>query len=186
MKEVVIDGVVYVPKPNAAMITVSIGNVTPVKKEPAKQDIRDYCREHRVWAAKDKDGTWANHSRKPVVDGKMWSNTSFIIGTATRFQDASRFTFPDVPWDKSLIAPNGSMPLWDKQLPTRGDPVFVWNDSDSHKVPPRMAYFYGIENNRVAIYSYAIYGVKAPISWDHYLPFDAALVGVPRKDWPKQ
>jgi len=103
--------------------TVVLERITP---KPAKQDIRDYCREHRVWAAKDsipyntQYGQWAEYKEKPTKRSIQWHPQSLARGQLNRdlFLDESKFTFPDCPWDKSLIAPDGSMPLMEmKEAP---------------------------------------------------------------------
>jgi len=106
--KVEIDGQVYVPQ-------VSIAP----KKE--KQDIRDYCKEHRVWAAKDSEGGngWREFKKKPHTDkGSMfsfWLTNDENMFDGMKYIDDDKFTFPDVPFDKSLIAPDGSMPLLQAQ-----------------------------------------------------------------------
>lgn len=86
---------------------------------PKKQDIREYCKEHRVWAAKQGDNGYGWRTFKPQ-DGKPYSFVGAIFGSWKNDRgyfgdsvDSSKFTFPDVSWDKSLIAPDGSMPLLD-------------------------------------------------------------------------
>ena len=66
-----------------------------------------------------------------------------------------------------------------KWKPKRGEPIFVWNVSSSLNEPCCVSYFYSI-----------IYGIircedKHGSCWHHMHKFDPALVGVPRKDWPK-
>ena len=61
----------------------------------------------------------------------------------------------------------------------KGEPIFVWNVSSSLNEPCCVSYFYSI-----------IYGIircedKHGSCWHHMHKFDPALVGVPRKDWPK-
>ncbi len=66
-----------------------------------------------------------------------------------------------------------------KWKPKRGEPIFVWNVSSSLNEPCCVSYFYS-----------TIYGIircedKHGSCWHHMHKFDPALVGVPRKDWPK-
>jgi len=187
--------------------------VTLRRVEKPRQDIRDYCKEHRVWATRDNDGFWAAWRKKPSPDyaTRTWpgGDNIFIVGTVTLFKKGA-FTFPDCPWDKSLIAPDGSMPLMEpkkarikfaiesswgvapknpptlkKPFPRRGDPIFVWNDSCDERIPACVAYFHSItERAQVLVYDRFRYGHDGSV-WDHYRPFDASLVGVPRKDWPE-
>jgi len=198
MKQVFIDGLEYVPR--------------KVPAEPAKQDIRDYCREHRVWAAKDERIGWFQFTVRPQKESCTWQ------GKQDRGSELSEsnFTFPACPWDKSLIAPDGSMPLMGDQgrsgksasiriklscldrvteqvnaairklnLPARGDPVFVWDETDDQRCPAMVQYFYKqMGKNGCLVFASDYYGSKGCL-WDHYRPFDPELVGVPRKDWPK-
>ena len=83
-----------------------------------KQDIREYCKEHRVWAMKSsgehKPIGWYRVGEKPTldIDGKAWLNT---FPNFAELLNPAYFIFPDVSWDKSLIAPDGSMPLLEKK-----------------------------------------------------------------------
>lgn len=200
MKEVVIDGVTYVPKPE----TITI-----------KQDIRDYCREHRVWAAKDgpaalyDPNAWHFFGKDEKPSHAFSSFGSWSVEKVGYIHSgiASKLEKPDVPWDKSLIAPDGSMPLWDNlqknfvrycketvwgvdpskpKLPARGDPVFVWDDDYDPLCPAVMCYLHHVdENGKAWVFCENKYGkCYTPGFYDHYRPFDPALVGVPRKDWP--
>jgi len=222
-----------------------------------KQDIRDYCREHRVWAAKDKNpwtgnnGWWGWTARPETKNNPTPDTWNLNFGTVLTLPD--NLTFPDCPWNKSLIAPDGSMPLmepkakqpshgwivgrfyndktkysprecleltpdgraymspfpnntahryspypWDPAawtliadkkasnptLPSRGDPIFVWNDDHDSRCPAPVVYFYSKKRKDSCItFAQGVYGTSGQI-WDHYRPFDPALVGVPRKDWP--
>lgn len=81
-------------------------------EEKKKQDIRAYCREHRVWAVKTERGTIHACASEPhliFLDNQYWE---YVKNTRL---DESKFIFPDCPWNKSLIAPDGSMPLMEKK-----------------------------------------------------------------------
>jgi len=163
-----------------------------------KQDIREYCKEHHCWAVKNKEGYVftinRKHHPKIIEDGSGWE---FLPSTAWGRNDP--FFYPDVPWDESLIAPNGSMPLMvskpyygamlkkpaviTKSIPHRGDPVFAWDDDMPDTIPAHIEYFHHATAGGFVDFSWSRFG-KPEKYWDHYRPFDAALVGVPRKDWP--
>lgn len=248
---------------NRAQFIEKMATLYPIKK----QDIHEYCKEHRVWAAKDGDGRWWGWPKKPESTNNLlpdiWNSDRCIVQSLP-----NDLNYPDVPWDKSLIAPDGSMLLWDETRKTqkrathfevgkwylakahkergpgkllkiqgfdqpyllyhpewkgghdadafgselhlsgnhaywydeqeiietkapiervkdlqRGDPVFVWDDGDDLRCPAIVRYFYAKREKGCSTFSYAFYGVRG-INWDHYRPFDASLVGVPRKDWP--
>ncbi len=258
--------------------TITVRRIVTEPEHALKQDIRDYCREHRVWAARDENGRWVWYliRDKPFVDKDigLWLRESFTEsstdpGFSTLAHTLKGFTFPDCPWDKSLIAPDGSMPLmeqkprvkildgatkpilqamrefaamnrtpkrgWiighlysfcseqyelleiesDKHIvmapypnkhsarvrfpnsidiwthvgpkkpatPKRGDPVFVWDDGSDPRTPAHIEYFHNHKGSRVMCFAWGQYGVCG-LPWDHYRPFDPALVGVPRREWP--
>ena len=177
---VLVDGVEFVPKP-----------VAPELK-PAKIDVREYARQHRYWVAKEKSGTWLAYTVADDYRLSFHPNSGWGEGAHDHIVHGAGIdmyrncTFPVVPWDKSLIAPDGSMPLL-KSTPQRGDPVFVWDNCADDTIPASVWYFHHIgEGSMVYVYSPYVYGKASKnICFDHYRPFDAALVGVPRKDWPK-
>lgn len=72
-----------------------------------KQTIQDYCKEHRVWAAKD--DIWCSYSKRPKyvpvignADHKVWSANWYW-----NVLDKESLIFPDVAPEKSLVAPDG-------------------------------------------------------------------------------
>jgi hypothetical protein len=76
------------------------------------ETIHDFCKRKRCWAARDAGGTWhmipkiledQDHNRRPRHNEFEWIGKSYCLGVAS--------DNPGVPWDKSLIAPDGSMPL---------------------------------------------------------------------------
>ena len=192
--------------------TVTLERVFPPPKP--KQDIRDYCREHRVWAAKDDyclaPNAWCAYVKKPSMERKRWYGGNFI----TSFSPHNS-TFPDCPWDKSLIAPDGSMPLMEQTrtytgtatitivgktiaeqifgeglktklaLPSRGDPIFVWDDEASDRIPASVRYFHSFnEETKWPIRVFCERREGAEVTgYNHFRPFDPALVGVARRDW---
>lgn len=150
-----------------------------------KQDIRDYCRERRLWGAKDYAAdTWYLYTSRPILraTGNWFGPT---IGRAS----TDHFIFPDVSYALSLITPDGEMPLLEpnnkKQGLHRGDPIFVWDDEIPDTIPAHIEYFHHFDDGRVVDFDWYEYG-RPHNQWDHYRRFDAALVGVPRKDWPKE
>lgn len=229
-----------------------------------KKDIREYCREHRCWAAKDDtDGSWYSYREKPTLERRSWS------GHGIQFFPAEAFYFPAVPWDKSLMAPDGRLilvepkpekakktvkvqlghwyrrkhprsghvldhmagkavvlqrsevsicpctaeydnvsvyivpniaavwpiddlyevqaPKAKKWKPTRGEAILVWDEEGESRIPAIVEYFARYcpdEGYPVSTYSTTCYGTMGHV-WSHMRKFDPALVGVPRKDWPK-
>lgn len=242
--KVEIDGVKFVPE------NTVVGNIYPkdvVAATSKKQDIREYCKEHRVWAAKDDGGPheWCLFKEKPYIQQKEWVLDNLWININSAPVKA-KFTFPDCPWDKSLIAPDGSMPLmekkefkpkhgwivghlyentscwgndkrvcvevtdggqgyvdryprskggipylWDNNMkditPKRGDPIFVWDNGASDKIPASVRYFK--EFHEASLYSVQVYSETTEndygTCYNNYRLFDVSLVGVPRKDWDK-
>jgi len=87
-----------------------VNYVNVEKKRELKKDIRDYCRKHRYWAAMDSNKQWFMYSDKPILSSVMWGKGSLRISV-------SDFVFPNIPWNKSLIAPDGSMPLMEPEKP---------------------------------------------------------------------
>ena len=176
---VLVDGVEFVPK-----------SVAP-EQEPARIDVREYARQHRYWVAKEKSGTWLAYTtdkgRLSFDPNRGWGESALSrVVNGAGIDMYFNCTFPDVPWDKSLIAPDGSMPLF-KSTPQRGDPVFVWDNCADDTIPAPVWYFHHIgKDGKVYVYSSWTYGrVMESPGFENYRPFDAALVGVPRKDWPK-
>lgn len=238
-------------------------------EEEPKQDIRDYCRKHRVWAAKDyAEDAWYLYAARPIlILVGIWR------GPMMRKALSHDFIFPDIRYDLALIAPDGSMPLlepkyrpdnvkhpkhfevghwykciaktrpfyfnnegrmdfvldgkphqytrecvnngiqgiggfdkdqktwvWNfedfievqapknkskKQVPHRGDPLFVWDDDTPDTIPAHVEYFHHFDGDAVIDFDWDVYG-KPCSYWQHYRLFDPALVGIPRKDWPKE
>ena len=284
--KVEIDGVKFVPENTAIE-----GRVWPkdiIAATPEKQDIREYCKDHRVWAAKEGSGSWWGWTRKPETKNnpspKTWNS---CFGEVCSLPED--LIFPSVPWDKSLIAPDGSMPLWEKdeassaeewgkmfesmayklyskdaktgkiyerathfevgkwylnvgenkgidlefrnkyrfvdskphkctktenlcvefdgngglnewnpadwievdapkeekKKPRRGDPIFVWDDEADDTIPASVMYFHHFEKKEVFVFDEGVEGEDG-CSYDNYRPFDASLVGVPRKSWPRE
>lgn len=71
----------------------------------------------------------------------------------------------------------------------RGDPVFVWDGNYSEDIPAIVLYFhsYGSVTNNKGIIVFSIVEKNERGGWYQYWrKFDPALVGVPRKDWPKE
>jgi len=93
MKHVFIDGVEYAPV--KALIL-------------EKQGIREYCKERHVWARKTPMDVWAFHSKRPGME--ITSDPNFAL---IHFAQPEYFIFPEVSWQDSLIAPDGSMPLFE-------------------------------------------------------------------------
>lgn len=98
-----------------------------VPEPEPRQDIRDYCREHRVWAAKDEAlSCWFFYNVKPEKRVSNWiksgSDSKMYYSELSLNKD--KFIFPDVPWDKSLVAPDGSMPLLSQRV--KGFQVGHW------------------------------------------------------------
>lgn len=245
----------------------------PVQKK-GKKSIQDFCRENRCWAAKDAvkyEGTerWWAYKDKPELDPVFNIWRYYNRPLSEKLIDA-KLSYPDVPWDKSLVAPDGSMPLlkekkespygkhpegfeaghwykcvlkkrgccwasggsmdkvldgkpwkciegdgkfasfenldeydttwyWEldefievpapkerKWQPRRGDPIFVWLDGASEDIPCPVFYFHSFaRGGGVNIFS-SEYADKTNQRCSHYRKFDPALVGVPRKDWPKE
>lgn len=237
------------------------------KKQDTKENIQDYCRKNRKWAAKNSNEEWFIFKYKPnLYDYKNWliddlCDLSFI--------DTKDMLVPAVPYNVSLIAPDGSMPLWkprkkepkkpkigkwykvekrpelgigkivekDKNLnlylfysphnssghngedfidagkytgnhcfwvlaanlievpaptvkkwhPKRFEPIFVWNDSMDERMSLPVLYYWGkIKNSTYSIQTCNILEFNDSGNlWQHMKKFDASLVGIPRKDWPK-
>ena len=104
-----------------------------------KQDIREYCKEHRVWAVKtsgeyDPAAWHVNHDKPTLVLDKKGRG---VLTWGDTVLAENNFTFPDVPWDKSLIAPDGSMPLMDEKKTVKHFEVGKWyvNVGKNEKVP---------------------------------------------------
>ena len=196
--------------------TIILRRVENVPKP--KQDIRDYCREHRVWAAKDcggegkPSGGWWGWTHRPETKNNPTPRT-WNLNYGSVICLPSNLAFPSCPWDKSLITPDGSMPLMEpkhknfikfgvessfgvaleyppkmkQSLPRRGDPIFAWDDRHDPRCPVIVLYYHHTTSDgKIACFKLGAYGESMFLTvWDHYRPFDASLVGVPRKDWPE-
>lgn len=72
--------------------------------------VKDYCIENRCWVARDKNGTICTYekSERPECNyiDEIWTGHYY-----RGFLDQHSYAFPDVPWDKSLIAPDGRLIL---------------------------------------------------------------------------
>lgn len=74
-------------------------------KQPKRVD--DFCRENRCWAAKDSNGLWHSYWSKPVSGLSGW----ITQGPFDSLENKTEPYFPNVSWDKSLIAPDGRLIL---------------------------------------------------------------------------
>lgn len=72
--------------------------------------IQDYCKEHRCWVARDDE--WYEFEERPEyimapkIGYKIWSSNGM-----NNPLDEENLIFPDVPAEKSLIAPDGRLIL---------------------------------------------------------------------------
>lgn len=227
------------------------GSITTFAK--TKETIQDFCKRNRCWAAKDEGFIlWFAYKKRPEKTSisNAWVYHDGVLSNEMQKYD---LVYPDVPWDKSLVAPDGSMPLmnpkphkdysWLKERvpvmtkqgrkgklgvkrnpetywiiptdkygkflsgpdgfefecdikdlmptsfrirkPKRGDPIFVWNTTDEAECPAWVAYFYSKEGGIIYVFCPWVYGSLGGY-YSNYRLYDPALVGVPRKDWPKE
>lgn len=85
-----------------------MGKVTKVELTKNPQSVQDFCKEHRCWAIKDKQGSWYPSIEKPKFLDVCSDWTSFSWADNLINKD---MVFPNVPWDKSLVAPDGRLIL---------------------------------------------------------------------------
>ena len=71
-----------------------------------------------------------------------------------------------------------------KWKPKRGEPIFVWDNSSDPDIPCPVYYFRLMEDDAIRCYSNTLKGGCGTL-WHHMRKFDPALVGIPRKYWPK-
>ena len=78
-----------------------------------------------------------------------------------------------------------------KWVPKRGEAIFVWSNDTPDTIPAHVEYFHSFYGGRkkarkgVYDFSYTHYG-KIGLCWPNWRKYDPTLVGVPRKDWPKE
>ena len=269
MERVKLNGKEYDAKIETLGNSVRLTMTELLEEKPKKQDIREYCKEHLVWAAKDDSWStgWYVFTERPKKKTCTWQgNWDDEI-----YKKRGNFTYPAVPWDKSLIAPDGSMPLWEKknnavfkkeiklhpgmtvrlktldkiksylgekspcwpesmdefagailklkkdcgdgwwdtvewcgyigawmvdcEVPSktkchlhRGDPIFVWDDGASDRIPATVRYFSRIDDDKLVRVLSQTEENKEDESeaFNHYRVYDASLVEVPRRKWPKE
>jgi len=223
-----------------------IGNIKKL------QSVQDFCKSNRCWAAMDEQGGWHLFYGKPFCHNGDWKEKS---KTSIK---GLQWGFPDVDYDKSLIAPDGRLILiegkkqkkhkaakfkagkWYKNKKTgamikcegissdflaiyisingqsvlfdyddasdwyemkhynpdkkkkevfkRGEPIFVWDDPCSDKVPAIIRYVHSFDPSAGAgvwAFDTMTYGGRGAY-YRRYRKYDPELVGVPRKDWPKE
>lgn len=113
--KVEIDGVEFAP-------------VLHKESKKCNKSVQDFCRENRCWAAKDLDGGWFIYKNKPEL-GCVYSEWVYCDLELSKKMRDLNLSYPNIIWDKSLIAPDGSMPLLKKKekkwQPRRGDPKGV-------------------------------------------------------------
>jgi hypothetical protein len=105
------------------------------------------------------------------------------------------YSFPDVSYDKSLIAPDGRLILMEetkseqhkKWHPKRFEPIFVWDDKTDVRIPAIVVYYWGKSHGTKfpVITCEKDYFNKQGFAYQHMRKFDASLVGIPLKYWPK-
>ena len=89
---------------------ISTINYDMIKSVEFPKTVKDYCIENRCWVARDKNGLICTYekSARPECSykDKIWTGR-YCSG----FLDQHRTAFPNVPWDKSLVAPDGRLIL---------------------------------------------------------------------------
>lgn len=166
-----------------------------------KQTIQEYCKENKLWAAKDYTNEWFTFDAKKVNidDIFLISNISkkyFIY--FFKEEKKENIIFPDIVFNKSLVAPDGTMPLLslqNKWRPKKNEPIFVWNDLYDGICPVMYCdcmYCEYIDIDSIAINEVKVIDfikVNKEIEdftiFNHCRKFDVALLGVPRKEWPE-
>lgn len=81
-----------------------------------KLSVQDYCKKHRFWAAKNRDGSFTFYDKynKPKMntDFCMWNGEYANYKKLT-----TQYIYPTVSWEKSLIAPDGRLILIEGKKP---------------------------------------------------------------------
>ena len=176
--EVVINGEVYVKKE---------------KEQETKKTINifEYCKNKNVWAARDScsEGRWCWYKEKPylIKNDFQWYPQLKSRGLFWDVINKNEVICPDYVWNLSLISPEGVFYKEPKWEPKKGEPIFVWDNGSENTIPAAVVYFYSYDKSRaypIKIYGYSKFNEQGSI-WSHCRKFDASLVGVPRKDWPK-
>lgn len=91
------------------------------------------------------------------------------------------YLIPSIWYELKKFNPNKKK----KWVPKRGEPIFVWADNVSFNLPAHVEHFHSFYKGKVYDFSWTIYGKKGKL-WPNWRKYDPALVGVPRKDWPKE
>lgn len=142
--------------------------------------------------AKFKVGDKVSFNGKDFYDWK--GNRSFYFGIITNYEGDKHYNVRILPRDNGIIPlPLGSKEEWlfreeylvEYEKLQRGDPIFVWNDEADDTIPALIMYFHSKFNKKVRVFSYMTESTVG-VTWDHYRKFDPNLVGVPRKEWPKE
>lgn len=203
--------------------------------------IQEYCKKNRCWAAKDDE--WDEFEERPdyIVASNLGRRIWFSNGMCSQL-DQENLVFPDVPAEKSLVAPDGRFILMEPQKekinasqqlitqhdgicvfppelievfrkpkvskhykPKKYDIVFVWDDGFDDRLSPVTATYWGTfepfaSSNIHAVFPFGDYVklvgkskkkeqelMKKEGNWyNHVLPFDILLVGLPIKDLSKE
>ena len=138
-----------------------------------------------------KPGCYYRHKADGAVI--IWGER-VLVNSLYRFPRV-QFEFIDPKWGIKRCSPHEINPKdWYEVNPPkkskpnlkRGDPVFVWDDSSPDTIPASVKYLYEIYKNwAVMTFSEDEEGAQG-VWYRRYRKFDPKLVGVPRKDWPKE
>jgi hypothetical protein len=151
-------------------------------KTKAKVPATQYAKENNLWLTKEKDGRWFGWPLKPFKEQYGWMSCECLVKTL----DKDKIEFPDIQWDMALISPEGEMVRCKPDYkPNRGDPIFVWDDDADDTIPAVVVYFRKFQGKKVEQFSWSSEG-EGSYDWDNFRKYDPALVGVPRKDWPRE
>lgn len=164
MSEVLIDGVVYVPKQEPIAVNVTF-----------------------VAAKKPEVGKWYTYTTEPwrgvgqckEINGYNSVYLIYFPGWSGGHNNNDKYSGGHCWWCAATDLTEAPAPV-----PARGDPIFVWDDGTPDTMPAHMEYFHHKDKDGVCDMAWDRYGAPG-CYWDHYRPFDAALVGVARRDWPQ-